>query len=87
MLAVRRHLRLARSGRISREALAKANSAQMHQLAREFLASMVAPAAGSSSSSDGGGGSGGSGLGDNAAVTPVYTPAVLCFDEMQVGRL
>lgn len=86
MLAVRRHLRLARSGRISPEALAKANSAQMHQLAREFLASMMAPAAGSSSSSDGSSGSGGSGLGDNAA-TPVHTPAVLCFDEMQVGRL
>ena len=80
MLAIRKHMRMARAGRVRPEALARANSSQLRQVAAEFLLGGTVARAGASPAD--------AQTGAQEAPTsrtPVkYMSAVLCFDEMQV---
>jgi len=89
MLAVRRHLRQARSGRVRKGALARANSEQMRTMAAGFLDAPHAQQrgnAGNRSGENGGGDAvrGEMGGGGGGNMQPKHMAAVLCFDEMQV---
>ena len=78
MLAIRKHMRMARSGRIDPEALAKANSWQLRRVAADFLGSSMLQRSGTEA--------GGRDSGDRAPQCVKSMSAVLCFDEMQVRQ-
>ena len=79
MLAIRKHMRLARSGRINPETLAKANSWQLRRVAADFLTSTLQKSEPTLVES-------GKGAPTNQMPPSIKNmSAVLCFDEMQAS--